>query len=102
MNKKQLLHYIKMIILMIMITICISSTKLLETYNGDVIDRCVMVEQKSSTVQVIALAGHVKRSQSVFGFRCYACTSFQQYVDHLIVATPGCTVQRGQAILQNI
>jgi len=59
------------------------------TYNGDVIDVCVPEQQQPSTVGVVALDGHVQRTESVLGLRHDWSLSVKQKVDNLIVTASG-------------
>lgn len=70
------------------------------TYDGDVVDGCVMVEQNARAVDVVALDAHVQRRQSVLGLGGDRRSAFQQQVHHLVVSAACGTVQRSQPVLQ--
>ena len=71
------------------------------TYDGDVVDGGVVVEENASAVDVVALHAHVQRRQAVLGLGDDRCASLEQQVHHLVVSATSGTVQRRQTILQH-
>ena len=58
-----------------------------------------MVEQQRGAVDVVALGGHVQRTQSVLGAGGQLGVVVDEHLHHGTVAAPTGTVQRRQTIL---
>ena len=69
------------------------------TYDGDVVDGGVVVEQYASAVDVVALDAHVQRTEPVLGLGDDRGSALQQQVHHLVVAAASSTMQRRQTVL---
>jgi len=71
----------------------------MSAYDGDVIDIGVTQQQQPGAVGVVALDGHVQRTEPVLGLGHHRRLAIQQQVNHLVVAASGGTVQRRQTVL---
>ena len=69
------------------------------SYDGDVVDVGVTQQQQPRAVRVVALYGHVQRTEAVLCLGHHRRLTVQQQVDDLVVAASRGAVQRRQTVL---